>query len=145
MRKRQQGGFTLIELMIVVIVVGVLAAVAIPMYQIVPERSKALEATSALGMVRNAMRAYYNEHGTYAHASFADGASVTAGGVLSIKPSDLEGRWFSEECYTFDGDATANTYTLKCDGSLSTAGHASEVETIVVTMDQDGETDTDLF
>ncbi|MBD3368582.1 MAG: prepilin-type N-terminal cleavage/methylation domain-containing protein [Candidatus Eisenbacteria bacterium] len=145
MTKTKNGGFTLVELMIVVIVVGVLAAVAIPMYQIVPERSKALEATSALGMVRNAMRAHFNAHGTYAHASFVDGALVTTGGVLSIKPGDLEGRWFSEECYTFDGAATATTYTLKCDGSLSTADNASEVETIIVTIDQDGEIVTDLF
>ncbi len=145
MRKRCRSGFTLIELMIVVIVVGVLAAVAIPMYQIVPERSKALEATSALGMVKGAMKAYYSEHGTYSNGSFVDGAPVTAGGVLSIKPGDLEGRWFSEECYTFDGAPTATTYTIKCDGSLSTAGMASEVETIVVTIDQDGEIVTDLF
>lgn len=142
---RSRRGFTLIELMIVVIVVGVLAAVAIPMYQIVPERSKALEATSGLGMVRNAMRAYYNEHRTYASGSFADGALVTVGGVLSVRPSDLEGRWFSAECYTFDGAPTATTYTIKCDGSLSTTGLASEVETIVVTIDQDGEIVTDLF
>jgi prepilin-type N-terminal cleavage/methylation domain-containing protein len=145
MTKRWQSGFTLVELMIVVIVVGVLAAVAIPMYQIVPERSKALEATSALGMVRNAMRAYYNEHGTYAHASFVDDATVTVGGVLSVKPSDLEGRWFSEECYTFNGVPTATTFSIECDGSVSTAGKASEVETIIVTIDQDGEIDTDLF
>jgi len=145
MKKRLNSGFTLIELMIVVIVVGVLAAVAIPMYQIVPERSKALEATSALGMVRNAMRAYYNEHHSFEHASFTDGASVTVGGVLSIKPADLEGRWFSEECYTFDGAPTANTYTIECDGSVSTADNASEVETITVTIDEEGEIVTDLF
>jgi len=134
-----QRGFTLVELMIVVIVIGILAAVAIPMYQVVPERSRGTEATSALGLIREAMRAYYAEHGTYENAAFVDGASVTVGGILSVADDDLLGRYFSTECYTFDGAPDANTYTIHCDGSNSTASHADDAEGIVRTINQDGD------
>ena len=137
---RNERGFTLTELMIVVTVIGVLATVAIPMFQVVPERSKSTEAVTALGLVRSAMRIYYVEHGTFANAaSFGDGDSVTNGGLLDVHANDLAGRYFSAECYSFDGAPTGNSFTIECDGSLSTAPFASEVSSIVVTIDQDGE------
>jgi len=139
MHRRSNRGFTLVELLIVVMVVGILAAVAIPMYQIVPERSRATEAMSGLGLARKAMRAHYAEHGTYEHASFTDGALVTVGGVLGVTDSDLLGRWFSAECYTFDGAPGANTYTIKCDGDHSVAPYAAEAAGIVRTINQDGD------
>ncbi len=139
MQNRNERGFTLVELMIVVMIVGVLAAVAIPMYQVVPERSMGTEATAALGLVKNAMRAYYAEHGSYADASFADGALVTAGGVLGVSPDDFEGRYFSEECYTFDGASGANAFTIKCDGSLSTAMCATDVSSVLKTINENGD------
>ena len=139
MPRRGESGFTLIELMIVVIVIGILAAVAIPMYQIVPERSKATEAVAALSLARTAMRAYYAEHGTYVNAAFTDGGAVTAGGVLGMTDSDLAGRYFSTECYTFDGAPTAMTFRVKCDGASSTAPNASEVPTVVATINEGGD------
>jgi prepilin-type N-terminal cleavage/methylation domain-containing protein len=139
MRARDQRGFTLVELLIVMVVIGILAAVAIPMYQLVPQRSRATEADAGLGAVRSALRVYYAEHGTYVSPSFVSGAQVTAGGLLSVTDSDLAGRYFSTECYTFDGAPTVNAYTIKCDGANSTAPYASEADGIVATIDQDGE------
>lgn len=133
-----QNGFTLVELMIVVIIVGVLAAVAIPMYTLATERAKGTEAVAALGTVRSALRNYYAEHGTFANVSFTDGALVTNGGVLEVLDSDLLGRYFSTECYTFNGVPGAATYSIECDGSASTASHASEVSSIVGYIDHDG-------
>lgn len=138
---RRDRGFTLIELMIVVIVIGILAAVAIPMYQVVPDRSRATEAVAGLDSIRSAMRVYYAEHGTYEHPSFVDGAQVTVGEILGIKDVDLGGRYFSSECYTFDGDPTANTFVIECDGSSSTAPVAGDVSNVVVSIDASGEID----
>jgi prepilin-type N-terminal cleavage/methylation domain-containing protein len=136
-RKREHG-FTLVELMIVVIIVGILAAVAIPMYRGATDRAKASEAESALGAVRSAMRVYYAEHGTYANASFTDGAQVTNGSVLDLTDDDLLGRYFSSACYTFNGAPDSANYSIECDGSSSTATKASEVSTIMRYIDQDG-------
>jgi prepilin-type N-terminal cleavage/methylation domain-containing protein len=138
MLRKNQGGFTLVELMIVVIIVGILAAVAIPMYQGATERAKASEAVAALGTIRGAMRVYYAEHGTYVNANFTDGALVTAGSVLDCSTNDLLGRYFSAPCYTFDGAPTAAAYSIECLGSASTAPYASEVATIVRLIDHQG-------
>ena len=132
-------GFTLVELMIVVIVIGILAVVAIPMYQVVPERSRGTEAIAGLGLIREAMRAYYAEHGTYENAAFTDGANVTVGGILSVNDNDLLGRYFSAECYTFRGAPDANGYTIESDGSNSVAPHADDVLALVRTINEDGD------
>jgi len=138
MMRKNQGGFTLVELMIVVIIVGILAAVAIPMYQGATERAKASEAVAALGTIRGAMRVYFAEHGTYVNANFGDGDQVTNGDILDVSDSDLLGRYFSTECYTFNGAAAANAFSIECDGDNSAAPMAAEVAGIVRYIDQNG-------
>src|SRR6266487_6663546 len=56
--KRLQQGFTLIELMIVVAIVGILAAIAIPAYQDYVARSKVSEAMAALGACKTSVTEY---------------------------------------------------------------------------------------
>ena len=131
-------GFTLVELLIVVIIVGILAAVAIPMYSGSTERARATECVAALGTVRCALRNYYAEHLTYVNANFTDGDSVTNGGILNVNSIDLNARYFSAECYTFNGNTGATTYSIKCDGSASTALDAGDVTGVVRYMDQNG-------
>jgi prepilin-type N-terminal cleavage/methylation domain-containing protein len=138
MLRRNQKGFTLVELMIVVIIVGILAAVAIPMYQGATERAKASEAVAALGTIRGAMRVYYAEHGTYVNAAFVDNAQVTVSSILDVSDTDLLGRYFSTECYSFNGAPTATAYSIECLGSASTASYASEVAAITRYIDQNG-------
>jgi type IV pilus assembly protein PilA len=57
--RRVQQGFTLIELMIVVAIVGILAAIAIPAYQDFLIRSKVSEAAAALGACKTSVSEYY--------------------------------------------------------------------------------------
>lgn len=56
-------GFTLLELLIVVVVIGILASIAIPQFFRVAERARAAEAINILGAVRRAEIRYYSEHG----------------------------------------------------------------------------------
>ena len=80
--KRVQQGFTLIELMIVVAIVGILAAIAIPAYSDYVVRSKVSEAMAGLGACKTSVAEYIATKGaaalTAANAGCADQASQFA-------------------------------------------------------------------
>ncbi len=62
-QKKQQSGFTLIELMIVIAIVGILAAVALPAYQDYTIRAKMSEPLALLGEGKTSVSEYYITNG----------------------------------------------------------------------------------
>lgn len=65
MMKKAQQGFTLIELMIVVAIVGILAAIALPAYQDYTVRSKVSEILARGAEVKTSIAEYYANHSAY--------------------------------------------------------------------------------
>lgn len=63
--QKNQKGFTLIELMIVVVIIGILAALAIPRFMTASTKSKQSEAKGILKQIYVMNRAYFQENGTY--------------------------------------------------------------------------------
>ena len=74
MKKAIQKGFTLIELMIVVAIIGILAAIAIPAYQDYTIRAQVTEGLNLAGAVKASVAEYYANYGTWPTALIGNAA-----------------------------------------------------------------------
>jgi type IV pilus assembly protein PilA len=84
LRKKAQAGFTLIELMIVVAIIGILAAVAIPAFMKYIKKSKTTEATTHVQKIYTGARAYWMDRNTQEGAIVADAPQFpTVDGTLA--------------------------------------------------------------
>lgn len=86
-------GFSLIELMIVVVIIGILAAIAIPQYGSYVRKSRSAEASANINSIAQYEEQYYSENNHYMKAGPNPATVPTTsntGGVLSFNTSDTE-------------------------------------------------------
>lgn len=107
---KKRAGFTLIELMIVVIVVGILAAAAIPIYSRVMDRARASEGKALLGTVRTHYLAETAEGVTLAYIS-----NLSEWGIDTSK-----NRWWRADPADFTTTWDGTTFTFTIAGAAGT-------------------------
>jgi len=108
--KARQSGFTLVEVLIVVVIVAILTAVAVPAYSDYTMRGKIPEATAALATRQVQMEQWFQDNRTY-----ADVNSVVPPGCSTASTS----QYFDFSC---TGTRNATVYTLQAVGKDSMAG-----------------------
>ena len=108
--------------MIVVIIVGILAAAAAPMMRNSINQAIRAEAIAAYGTIRTAERVYYTEYGTYLSITNPpDSSRNIQFQALGMKTTDLDGVYFSNNCYYGTAD------DMICHADSSTAPKANRV------------------
>jgi prepilin-type N-terminal cleavage/methylation domain-containing protein len=113
----QVSGFTLIELLIVVAIIAILAAVALPSYQDYILRGRLTEGTNELAAMRAKMEQYYQDNRTYAATgSYTPPCSTTS-----------TVGFFSVSC-DGSGSVSATAYTIVAQGSAIAASFTYTID-----------------
>ena len=127
----RRGGFTLIELMIVVAIIGILAAIAIPNFLRFQLKAKSSEGKTNLAAIRTAEESYYAEYGMYISAlPSPPTASMTPFNQKTVFSHALAASGFDIVGWSPEGRVYFN-YSVAIDagvGSQFTAGAGADID-----------------
>jgi prepilin-type N-terminal cleavage/methylation domain-containing protein len=132
-------GFTLVEMMVTVVIVGILASASVPMYTGQTKRAKMTEAMAGLGAIRTEQRVFFSEHGTYMPVVSPNIANEPTAANPGLGLDFRNNAYFGNACFSVDSDAMYG-FVAHCDGSAtSTQPRASEVSALKMEMRGNGQ------
>lgn len=110
MNSKIQQGFTLIELMIVVAIIGILAAIAIPAYQDYTKRARVTEGLSLASAAKTSVTEYYASNNAFPSTNASAGLATTISGT-SVSDVQLSGSGVIT--ITYNGLVDSTNYKLQ--------------------------------
>lgn len=87
-RLREKKGFTLLELLIVIVIIGILALIIVPGLASGPKRARDAQRKTDLRAVKNALETYYNDNNSYPTGAYSGLGSTLVTAYLPSLPSD---------------------------------------------------------
>ena len=134
---RRAGGFTLIELMVVIVIATILATIAIPSYQAQIRKSRRTEARTALLDLANREERYFSLNNNYTDSQQALGYGTTNSGFTDVT---VGSGYYTVTIVVTTGDPTKTPvvqpgYTLT---ATATGPQASDTQCAKFTLDQTG-------
>jgi type IV pilus assembly protein PilA len=129
---KRKSGFTLIELMIVVAIIGILAAIAIPNFLRFQLKAKSSEGKTNLAAIRTAEQSYYSEFGVFVSADSSPPAASFTGGVpgamkVGWAQADPAGEGFDQLGWEPEG-AVFFTYSVESDPAGYTVSAEADID-----------------
>lgn len=125
---RREDGFSMTELMVVLVIIGILTLIALPRFMSMTTKAKTTEAKTALRHTHALMQSYYFEHDRYASdlalIGYEQPATVEAGGsaryVVTVE-SAADGQFvaIATAVVDFDKDGQFNVWQVNQDGLVS--------------------------
>ncbi|MSQ72959.1 MAG: prepilin-type N-terminal cleavage/methylation domain-containing protein [Betaproteobacteria bacterium] len=125
----RQQGFTLIEIMITVAIVGIIAAVALPSYNDYITRSKITEATAQLSDLRVKMEQWFQDNRSYKNAAATGCGAIMPVSYTTGTPTGPV-KYFTYTCAA----PTTQTYTISATGSVAGAGGDTSMNGFLYTI-----------
>ncbi len=146
MKRLRVKGFSMIELLVVLLIIGILAAVAAPLFLQNTDRARASEAVAAMGSIREAQRTYRSQFGSYI-TNIVDGTIYfgSTGAQRDLLGVNIHGaKYFSPGSYTISTTSAGGAITNPLDFVILANGANSVALTSGSATDDGARNNTDV-
>ena len=135
-RFTRQSGFTLIEIMVVVVIIGILASVVVPRIMDNPDKARTAKAKNDIRALESALDIYRLDNFVYPTTDQGLEALVTMPTISPEPPNWKQGGyikklskdpWGNEYLYLNDGSGVIEIYSLRADGATGGEGPSTDI------------------